>query len=427
MNKKKSLKGFTLIELIIVLAIFSVIMTLVMSFIDPVSRLMTKTSLRERTSAYIDNIDEYITKSIRYAQNVNVYEHGYFNKDLTETECTEERIVRDFVDTYYDGAVSYKGDSTNLDRLTGKVHILKLINTSVPEEGLEAGHIYETVYKFTAGRSDRGDVDGLGPSYLYYGEVYTGDKLKNMSSADADKIKKGGNRCYVNDYHDGDSKYSAFFYHSVPELEGEKNVDVINPENFKEYNYYYKLGMHTFEPIDKFSDDKVFYSALKKAENSITPNMYNFPLSVVTYRKLNYKNQQNNLKTTTDGYLAFGSPAAMSSMGLSFKNAQMQKDERTVKFYREAIEFKYEQKDKKDAYGNLIYESDGSVAKEDDLDRIKSVVKKNDKNETELEAVTRNYVAEPFEFIDEYYNYTDNIYIVYSIPDEVNDTVFNLK
>ena len=52
------MKGFTLIELIIVLAIFSVIMTLVMSFIDPVSRLMTKTSVRERTSAYVDNIGE---------------------------------------------------------------------------------------------------------------------------------------------------------------------------------------------------------------------------------------------------------------------------------------------------------------------------------------------------------------------------------
>ena len=46
MDMKKKLKGFTLIELIIVLAIFGIILTLVMSFIDPVEKVMTTTSKR---------------------------------------------------------------------------------------------------------------------------------------------------------------------------------------------------------------------------------------------------------------------------------------------------------------------------------------------------------------------------------------------
>ena len=157
MNKnKKVLKGFTLIELIIVLAIFSVIMVLVMSFIDPVSRLMTKTSIRERTAAYVDNIGEYIDKSIRPAQNIVVYEHGLYSKDYTADSCTEEIVVRDFVDTYYDGAID-----DNLAPLTGKVHVLKLINSSFQEEGaydLESGKIYESVYDFTAGCGKPGKV-----------------------------------------------------------------------------------------------------------------------------------------------------------------------------------------------------------------------------------------------------------------------------
>ena len=99
-KKKTALKGFTLIELIIVLAIFSVIMTLVMSFIDPVSKIMTKTSVRERTAAYVDNIGEYVSKSIRHAQNIVVYEHGISDDEQT--------VARDFVDTYYNGVIFMK-------------------------------------------------------------------------------------------------------------------------------------------------------------------------------------------------------------------------------------------------------------------------------------------------------------------------------
>ncbi len=72
-NKKSKLKGFTLIELIIVLAIFSGLMVLIMSFIDPVSRQMTDTSVRERTASYVDNISDYFDGSLRYAQFARVY------------------------------------------------------------------------------------------------------------------------------------------------------------------------------------------------------------------------------------------------------------------------------------------------------------------------------------------------------------------
>ena len=56
-------KGFTLIELIIVLAIFGIILSVVMSLLDPTSKIMKKASTRERTAAYADNISEYITNN----------------------------------------------------------------------------------------------------------------------------------------------------------------------------------------------------------------------------------------------------------------------------------------------------------------------------------------------------------------------------
>lgn len=453
MNKKKSLKGFTLIELIIVLAIFSVIMTLVMSFIDPVSKLMTKTSLRERTSAYVDNIDEYISKSIRYAQNINVYTNGYYDSKLTNpADCTEKRIVTDFVDAYYDGGVAYDGTDV-LKPLSGKVHILKLINKT--DGTLEAGHIYESVYTFEAGRSDRGNVDGTGASYLYQGAVYKGSEITaleagtDIEKARAKDIKEHGNRCYVNDYHNspadatGDAYYTSYktpyagyFYHSEVTLQSE-DVDVINPENFEEYSYYYKLGMCTFEPLpdNYFSYEdttsvqeksKFFYSALKETENSIKPSEYNFPISIVTYRNLNSINKENKMEdytyTKEDGLTtvdtkAFGSPSAMSSLGLSFKNAQMQKNERTIKFYRKSTKIVY----------GKIKDSEGNDTDVDDLTKIVSVDETDDNGKIKIEPVTRNYVKEPFELIkDSYTGAKNNIYIVYTIPDEINDTEWKI-
>ncbi|MDE7363352.1 MAG: type II secretion system GspH family protein [Ruminococcus sp.] len=437
MNKKKNLKGFTLIELIIVLAIFSVIMTLVMSFIDPVSRLMTKTSLRERTSAYVDNIDEYISKSIRYAQNINVYTNGYYINGLPSDKCDEKRIVTDFVDAYYDGGVAYDGTDV-LKPLTGKVHILKLINED--DGALKAGHIYESVYTFKAGRSDRGNVDSTGASYLYNGVIYKGSEIaaleagSDLEKAQAKDIKEGGNRCYVNDYHNspadasGDayytsykSPYAGYFYHSEVTLQS-GDIDVINPENFEEYSYYYRLGMNTFEPISDFYDTesaKVFYSALK-INDSVTPSMYNFPISIVTYRNLNSINKENKVEdytyTKEDGLTtvdtkAFGSPSAMSSLGISFKNAQMQKNERTIKFYRKATKIEYGKK------------LDGS----DDLTTIVSVDETDADGKIKIEPVTRNYVTEPFELIkDGYTGAKNNIYFVYTIPDEINDTEWKI-
>lgn len=424
MNKKKSLKGFTLIELIIVLAIFSVIMTLVLSFIDPVSRLITKTSVKERTSAYVDNIDEYVSKSIRYAQNINVYTHSLYNPELTKDQCTEERILRDFVDSYYDGGVSYDGTDT-LKRLTGKVHILKLINT--PEDGLEPGHIYETVYNFTAGRGDKREA------YLYSGVLYKASDLAAMSTTDADYIRNNGNKCNDYDYHNiGDNydsydpKYNGWFYHSNVTLES-SNVDVINPDNFKEYNYYYSLGMNTFEPISSGFDTErsksYYYSALKRVNTSLTASEYNFPLTIVTYNdKQNlpagvdytinhtYTNDETLVDEDT---IAFISPAAMSSLGISFKNVQMQENTRTIKFYREQIEIKYQ---------------DNDPTKD-----IISVVKTDDEGKVLIDPVEKNLTAKSFQLINDGYpltvggtDLTDNIYFVYTIPDEINDTEWKI-
>lgn len=434
MNKKKTtVKGFTLIELIIVLAIFSVIMTLVMSLIDPVSKLMTKTSVRERTAAYVDNIGEYVSKSIRHAQNIVVYEHGLYSSDYAADACTEETLVRDFVDTYYNGAVYYDG-SNNYPLLNGKVHVLKLINED--DGTLKAGRIYESVYNFTAG-------SGI-PTTVYFDPNVLNDYVDdstiaaNLNSfraahtADDDEKKSWSDEeILTNEY--GYTKLTKIIFdsddkHSKPVLQS-GNVSVINDEHFKDYSYYYQLGMYTFDPITNpedhglTSDSKYFYSRLNKmtgssgATISDSVNEYQFVMNVVSFMD-NAQNTDNkidcpvsddegNAPADTEVFSAFKSPAAMSSVGMTLKNVQMQKESRSVKYYRKVLD------------------SDGNQ-----LDKDGKVIVPGSAAIPAIEAVTNNLGVSPFRReTDGYLNAegekSNNIYMIFTVPTEIMDTEWN--
>lgn len=394
MNKKKTtLKGFTLIELIIVLAIFSVIMTLVMSFIDPVSKLMTKTSVRERTSAYVDNINEYVSKSIRHAQNIWVYEKGLNGEN-------EEDLVTDFVNTYYDGAVALEG--TNLVPLNLKVHVLKLINED--EGNLKEGRIYESVYDLEAGK-------GI-PDFQYldkntYKEVTSFPPGMTDDEKEANYIK-----CEARRY-DGVNFKEASIKSSI------LNTPVINDEHFKDYSYYYKLGMYTFDPIkdsldaysDLTEDSNYFYSRLNKmikngSEISDGLDGYQVVMNVVSFtnedknKDNKYDNKIKSVHTigegslaTTEDLIAFKSPAAMNSIGITFKNVQLQKSKgNVVSYYRKKLE--------KNEAGNYV--------------------EKTEDGKTLIEPVRNDDTPDPFRRITD--GTSDNIYIIFTVPSEIMDT-----
>jgi prepilin-type N-terminal cleavage/methylation domain-containing protein len=71
--KKKILKGFTLIELIIVMAIFTIVMYSVTQLIDPVSKYFVRSSNFESTTACLDNITRAIEGNLQYADRVRAY------------------------------------------------------------------------------------------------------------------------------------------------------------------------------------------------------------------------------------------------------------------------------------------------------------------------------------------------------------------
>ena len=175
-KKKRTLRGFTLIELIIVMAIVSVLMLAVMKVSQPAIKIMNNTSNAEKTYGYTDNIRTYLQTQLEYSDALWVIpENDLGSWDFqsmrhppeydvnglaipgTETMVTVgdggsiDDAVRDFIDENYFGTVSYNGSGSSdvmsqIQPLKGKVNVLRLLNHD--HDSFKAGQITLTTYDF---------------------------------------------------------------------------------------------------------------------------------------------------------------------------------------------------------------------------------------------------------------------------------------
>ena len=95
MKKRRTLKGFTLIEMIIVVAIFGMVMAVVLSFLDPVRKVYTRTYIESDAQAISENMRRYIGDQIQYADRMRVYT----GKTFDDTTLAGE--VEKFREKYY--------------------------------------------------------------------------------------------------------------------------------------------------------------------------------------------------------------------------------------------------------------------------------------------------------------------------------------
>ena len=76
MKMKKNNKGFTLVELIVVLCIFGIIMGAILNIIKPTNEVYSDANDTMHTNVIGSGIAEYIDDELRYATNVLVI-HNY--------------------------------------------------------------------------------------------------------------------------------------------------------------------------------------------------------------------------------------------------------------------------------------------------------------------------------------------------------------
>ena len=156
--RRKAHKGFTLIELIIVMAIFSILLMAVISIAQPVSKIFRHADSSEKAYSYSNNIQIYLQNQLEYADNVVIYTEGNLPGETNE-------LARRFVDTYYKDVVTKSKTSLSADKdaavyMNGKAYVLRLVNhdavdasgnpLEVDSEGnmIRKGQIYLYTYDF---------------------------------------------------------------------------------------------------------------------------------------------------------------------------------------------------------------------------------------------------------------------------------------
>ena len=270
MKNIKKQKGFTLIELLIVMAIFGIIMLGVMKIADPLARVMNKSSTKEKSAAYVDNITDYLDSSMRYAKYMKVYK-GEFTEYRT---MSETEIVKEFINDYYDGCI----DSTN-HLMKGDLHVMKLFS--------------QGTYTNSAGSTVQLTVDdGAGTTHnVNDGEIW--ETIYSFTCGDS----------YIDDA-------SIRQWNEEPVVNLTTSRMVINPEHLRDYSYYYKYGYSTFESVDHTSDRDTFF-ALHDSTTDLGSK--GIALSVVAYPK-------DNKEIQADGTAWFKAPCYMNTLSLYLIN-----------------------------------------------------------------------------------------------------------
>lgn len=102
---KQKLKAFTLVELVIVMGMFTIIMFSVAQLLDPVSKFFVRSSNFEYTTACVDNIKRAVDGNLKYADRVRLYygfdpyEQGHTGTDKCDTVPFND--IRDAVNRFY--------------------------------------------------------------------------------------------------------------------------------------------------------------------------------------------------------------------------------------------------------------------------------------------------------------------------------------
>lgn len=212
----KKLKGFTLVELILVMAIFGLLMVGAISLIDPVSKIFQSANMSEKSYSYTNNIQTYLQGTLEYSDNMRVYtanheikseKYDINNLDKNETNdppkvltnsdgvFTDQEIldlVEEYRKCYYDNIISYDGVTKKEKTTKGKIYVMHLKNS-------DRGKITVRTFDFNSHKKltdvynpsgtfpaevdqlNKAYFDGYGSKYSFK-YVFGADKLVNVTN-----------------------------------------------------------------------------------------------------------------------------------------------------------------------------------------------------------------------------------------------------
>lgn len=145
MNSHKKLKGFTLVELIVVVAVFGILLAASLNLLGPLNSIFKQTAQYSDSSAVVDNVRMVIEDNLRYANRMYVH-YGSVDDpdDLINSEVT--RMRTEFL----------LGDSKRKSYAKDEVYAMRIHNPvastgfkDIPAAAEKPGKI--SIYKFVGG------------------------------------------------------------------------------------------------------------------------------------------------------------------------------------------------------------------------------------------------------------------------------------
>lgn len=145
MKIQKKVKGFTLIELIVVLAIFMTVIVAATQLLEPVTKTMVFADVREQGEAQVSQISKYLESELSSAEFIHT-------ANFVPTASERDDFVNHFIDTYYSGVLA-KGATTDSPKYgKGTVHVMVIDNA---QGGKVSEYTYENI-SFAPGSSVSG-------------------------------------------------------------------------------------------------------------------------------------------------------------------------------------------------------------------------------------------------------------------------------
>lgn len=184
----KKLKAFTLVELIVALAVLGILMVGIIRMMDPIQTMFTTSSAASQSETVERSIASYIVENVRYATNLSIYKDATsasdaMNKFLAQnpkkrdgTAFTKSELkvicVNNATNFTTTGKAPVSGEKTFRGRLIAKIDGQENFNESQP-------------FDYTG-------TDGTG-SYMVFGDAYygTGDyyiRLENFGGGTFDVV-----------------------------------------------------------------------------------------------------------------------------------------------------------------------------------------------------------------------------------------------
>ncbi|MDR0943196.1 MAG: prepilin-type N-terminal cleavage/methylation domain-containing protein [Ruminococcus sp.] len=161
---KKILKAFTLIELVIVMAIMTILLAGILQLFAPVRVAYAETAALESKRANCNSITKYMTESLRYAQFIGVYQAGVTGAD-TETKAAD--AANKLFGSITANAATLKLSAADLTAIESKIQVI-VIDYSESTETTYQGQEY-------SGRLFRYKNTSPANFHMSFGKAYYGN------------------------------------------------------------------------------------------------------------------------------------------------------------------------------------------------------------------------------------------------------------